>query len=215
MRCKLNTTKVLQNSLPVHEAVFSSIEDPSRSLTLKLWVERAEVSVYANRAPSSASASPLISETLYALRLWRLADQADSDSEAEDPYENEQREKEEKEKVRIYHPLPYICTEVHTSLESANRAAKRVQIELSHEKAPKSLQAQWQVANLRELNNKLEDLCSEAEEGDDESGAPSLFEYEEGRRRGCWRSMFRGVGHNGFDFELLVTSVGVSGPRNI
>jgi hypothetical protein len=215
MRCKLNTTKVLQNSLPVHEAVFSSIEDPSRSLTLKLWVERAEVSVYANRAPSSASASPLISKTLYALRLWRLADQADSDSEAEDPHENEQREKEEKEKVRIYHPLPYICTEVHTSLESANRAAKRVQIELSHEKAPKSLQAQWQVANLRELNNKLEDLCSEAEEGDDESGAPSLFEYEEGRRRGCWRSMFRGVGHNGFDFELLVTSVGVSGPRNI
>ncbi|KAF3039275.1 hypothetical protein E8E11_001294 [Didymella keratinophila] len=217
VRCRSTTTRVLENGLSVHEAAFTSIENPSRSLTLKLWVERAEVSVYANHTPSLTPTTPLIGKTIYALRLWRLVERADSDSdsEAEDDNDDEAQEKGEKERFRIYHPLPHICTEVHTSLESANRAAKRVQIELSHEKTPKSMQAHLQLQNLRKLNEKLEDLRKETEEGDDESGGPSLFEYEEGRRRGCWKSTFRGVGYNGFDFELLVTSVGVSGPRNI
>ena len=220
MRCTSTTSRVLDNGLSVHEALFTSIDDPSRSLTLKLWIERAEVSVYANHMPSLAPTAPLISKTLYALRLWRLAEQADSNSDPgaeDDDDDGEQGEHEEKDKeqFRIYHPLPHICTELHTSLESANRAAKRVQIELSHEKAPKSMQAQWQLSNLRELNEKLEDLRQETEDGDNEGGRPSRFEYEEGRRRGCWRSKFKGVGHNGYDFELLVTSVGVSGPRNV
>ncbi|KAJ4369534.1 hypothetical protein N0V86_009370 [Didymella sp. IMI 355093] len=220
MRCRSTTSKVLDNGLLVHEATFIDIEDPSRTLSFKLWVDRAEVSVYANHTPPHTSASPLISKTLYALRLWRLKDGAmdsnlDSESETEDVDEDEERQVEEKEQIRAYHPFPQICTEIHTSLESANRAAKRVQIELSHEREPKSMQAQWQIQNLRELNEKLEDLRREVEEVEEETGGLSLFEYEEGRRRGCWRSIFRGAGVAGFDFELLVTSVGVSGPRNI
>lgn len=220
MRCKSTTSRVLVNGLSVHEATLISIDDPSKTVTVKLWVERAEVSLYANHTPSLTPTAPLIGKTLYALRLWRLAERADSesDSEAEDDSDNDNEDggHEEKEQIRIYHPLPHICTEVHTSLDSANRAAKRVQIELSHEKAPKSLQAQWQLDDLRDLNKKLEDLRSEAAEKDDgESETPSSFEYEQNRRRGCWKSKFRGVGHDGVEFELLVTSVGVSGPRNI
>jgi hypothetical protein len=217
MRCRTTTSRVLDKGLSVHKVAFTNIEDPSRSLTLKLWVERAEVSVYANHTPSLTSTEHLISKTLYALRLWRLTEQTDSgsESEADGDNEDEERGKQEKEQFRIYHALPHICTELHTSLESANRAAKRVQIELSHEKAPKSMQAHLQRQNLRELNEKLEDLRLEMEDGENESGKPSRFEYEEGRRRGCWRSKFKGVGYNGYDFELLVTSVGVSGPRNV
>lgn len=215
MQCELTTTKVLDDDLSVHEGVFISIEDPSKILTLRLWVERAEVSVYAN-TPSPTSTSLLISKTLYALRLWRLVEEAaDSDSEDEDEDEDGNEEKE-KELIRIYHPLPHICTELHTSLESANRAARRVQIELSHEKEPKSLQAKWQTENLRKLNEKLADLGREFDEvGEDESGSPGLFKYEEGRGRGCWRSVFDGFGLGSYKFELLVTSVRVSGPRNL
>jgi hypothetical protein len=224
MRCRSTTSKVLDNGLSVHEATFINIEDPSSTLSFKLWVERAEVSVYANHTPPHTSASPLISKTLYALRLWRLKDKAtdsdpDSGSEAEDDDadddEDKERGVEEKEQVRTYHPFPQVCTELHTSLESANRAAKRVQIELSHERDPKSMQAQWQLQNLRELNEKLADLRREVGHAEGETGGLSLFEFEEGRRRGCWRSVFRGAGVAGFDFELLVMSVGVSGPRNI
>ncbi|KAF3033890.1 hypothetical protein E8E12_003591 [Didymella heteroderae] len=222
MRCPSTTSKFLDNGLSVYEAMFVSIDDPSKTMTLKIWVERAEVSVYANHTSSPTPTAPLISKTLYMLRLWRLVEHvsdsnSDSDVKDEDQGDMEDGEgkKGEKEQGRLYHPLPHICTEVHTSLESANRAAKRVQIELSHERKPKTLQAHWQCKNLRELNEKLEDLRSEVDESEEESRGLSLFEYEEGRRRGCWRSVFRGVGPKGYDFELLVTKVGVSGPRNI
>ncbi|KAF1925681.1 uncharacterized protein M421DRAFT_423510 [Didymella exigua CBS 183.55] len=216
MRCQSTTTKILHTGISVYEATMLSIDDPSKTLTLRLWVERAEVSVYANHTPSASPTAPLISKVLYALRLWRLVDEAtatDSDSDAEDDNEDEEQQKDEGKQIRIYHPLPQICTQLHTTLESANRAARRVQIELSHEKAPKPFQANWQAQKLRELNGKLVDLCREVEEAA-ESGAPSLVEDEAGGRRGYWSSTFQ-VGPGGPVFELLVASVGVSGLRNL
>jgi hypothetical protein len=67
------------------------------------------------------------------------------------------------------------------------------------------------------LNNKLQTLRNESndDEGENGGGGVSLFEYEEGRRKGCWRSVFDEFGLGGERFEVLVCRVGVSGPRNL
>ncbi|KAF2624772.1 hypothetical protein BU25DRAFT_493415 [Macroventuria anomochaeta] len=224
MQCKSTTTQIDKYGLAACEGTFEGTEDPSKSLTLKLWVERAEVGVHENLTPSAISTSPFISRTVYALRLWKLinagsSEESESESEAEDKDEDDDADIEKigKEQIRIYHPLPNVCTEVYTSLDAANRAAKRVQIKLSHEKEPRAMQKQWQTHNLHELNGKIEKLRKElnGEGGDDENGSPSLFEYEEGRRKGCWRSMFNGSGLGADRFELLVLRVALSGPRNL
>lgn len=127
--------------------------------------------------------------------------------------------KTSRDQLRIYCPLPDVCTEMHTTLDAANRAAKRVQIALSHEKEPRQpMQKQWQGQDLRSLNAKIEELRKEVDGMEDETrdaSAPSLFEFEEGRRKGCWRSVFNGAGLGADRFELLVSKIGVSGPRNL
>ena len=229
LQCRSSTSTIDENELPSCEAKLQSAEDPSKTLSFKLWVSRDEVGLHANHTPPPLAVPSTLSKTVYALRLWKLvADSAnpESDSDASDSEENDDNEEEDghdnksdKESLRIFHPLPHICTEIHTTLDAANRAAKRVQVYLSHEKDPKSpLQQQWQIQNLQKLNGKLDELRREV--GDDKGedggdGGVSLFEFEEGRRRGCWRSVFDGFGVGGERFEVLVCTVGVSGPRNV
>lgn len=229
------SAQVKDDGLSVQQTTFESHEDPSKVMTLKLWIERAEVSIFTNHTPSSTFSPPSIGKTVYAIRLWKLAKttevESDDVGEAEaeddggdgdkDEEDTEDEDTEENESARVHHDLPPICTEIHTTLDAANRAAKRVHIHLSHEKDPsKPLQKQWQIRNLHELNRKIEDLRKEAEDhdSDEEDGPPSLPEYEHGRRKGCWRSVFQGTRNDGReadDYEVLVCKVGVSGPRNL
>ena len=220
---KSMTTQINDHGLSGCEATFTSTEDPNKTFTLALWVERAEVGRYANHTPPANSSPPCISRTVYALRLWKLIDapsneHSESDFESEDEDDDDDIERAGRIQMRIHHPLPNICTEIHTSLDAANRAAKRVQIELSHEKYPKQpLQKQWQTQSLFDLNKKLDDLRKEVDDdkGGEVDASPSLFEYEEGRRKGCWRSMFNGCGLGADRFELLVSTVRLGGPRNL
>ncbi|UPX21034.1 uncharacterized protein EKO05_0011240 [Ascochyta rabiei] len=239
MLCKSTTTTVTDHGLVVCEGKFTNIENPSATLTLKIWVAQNVVGVHGSLSSLSHPQQPLLlSRSVYALRLWRLLDvppsasssssasASDSDSDASTTNEPSQC----KPRVRTYHPLPSIATELHTTLAAANRAAKRVQLALSHEPAPtKSMQKQWQTQNLRALNRKLEGLGQEVDDDDEgrEGGGggaphnvggsrtPNLFEYAAGRRRGCWRSVFNGCELGADAFELLVVRTGISGPRNL
>ncbi|KAH8724347.1 hypothetical protein GQ44DRAFT_709018 [Phaeosphaeriaceae sp. PMI808] len=98
--------------------------------------------------------------------------------------------------ARVYSPLP--CTECYTSLNAANRAAKNVQIKLSHEKNPKMLAKHWQDENLAELNKRA-----------------SAMETAEAEEDKYWKSQFKGAGLSSTEFELIVENVGLCGPRNL
>lgn len=76
-------------------------------------------------------------------------------------------------------------TPCHTS---ATKCTPRPTRRTAHEKAPKSLQAQWQRDDLCDLSKKLEDLRSEAAEDDSESERLGSFEFEQNRRRAAGRA---------------------------
>lgn len=225
---KSSATRTDENGLSTIEGTFESIEDPCKTLSSKFWTQRNEVGTHASPAHSQFQHVPLLSRKVYALRLWKLIDapsysasesDTDSDSNNVDEDGNDLSQKTSRDQLRIYCPLPDVCTEMHTTLDAANRAAKRVQIALSHEKEPRQpMQKQWQGQDLRSLNAKIEELRKEVDGMEDETrdaSAPSLFEFEEGRRKGCWRSVFNGAGLGADRFELLVSKIGVSGPRNL
>jgi len=103
--------------------------------------------------------------------------------------------------IRQYHPIAN-WSEIYTTLEYANRAARRLQIELSHEESPSNpLTVKWQEQNRRELEEQV--LALEAEHQDEEEG------------NGLWRSEFNGCGCGGDRFELLVERTVLGGPRNV
>ncbi|KAF1357223.1 hypothetical protein EJ07DRAFT_157839 [Lizonia empirigonia] len=225
---KSSATRTDENGLSTVEGAFESIEDPCKILSFKVWTQRNEVGTHASPAHSQLQHVPLLSRKVYTLRLWKLIDapsssasesDTDSDSDNGDEDDNDLSKKTSRDQLRVYCPLPDVCTEMHTTLDAANRAAKRVQIALSHEKEPRQpMQKQWQGQDLRSLNAKIEELRKEVDGMEDETSdasAPSLFEFEEGRRTGCWRSVFNGVGLGADRFELLVSKIGVSGPRNL
>lgn len=224
--------QVDDDGLLVQQSTFKCHEDPSKAVILKLWIERAEVSVHANHVPSINFSPSTIGKTVYAVRLWKLlktvnAEGPDGD-EGRDEGEEEGDEDEDEDKsedgdtkdkpARVHHFLPSVCTEIYTTLDAANRAAKRVQVYLSHKDSANPMQKQWQTKNLQELNRKLENLREEMKnnDGTEEDAPPSQLEYEQGRRKGCWRSLFKVIGGgNHDDYEVLVCKVKVSGPRNI
>lgn len=227
MQSTSNRTATDQHGLTRHEAVFKNPYDPSRSTTLTFSVSRAAVGPLANASPETTSFSPVISCEIYALRLWTLLDIA-PDSDSEPDTESVAAES----KVRVYCPLPPVCTELHTTLDAANRAAKRVQFYLSHAQETekeRDFDKQWRARNLAVLNQKVEDLRKEVEEdgggeggeggrlrlegGDEVTRKDGAVVEEGGRRRGYWFSRFAGTELE--EYELRVEPVGVSGPRNL
>lgn len=218
-----------QHGLTRHEAVFKNPYDPSRTTTLTFSVFRAAVGPLAIASPETTSVSPVISCEIYALRLWTLLDLA-PDSDDEPDTESVAADS----KVRVYCPLPPVCTELHTTLDAANRAAKRVQVYLSHvqeTEKERDFEKQWRARNLAVLNQKVEDLRKEGEEdgegeggrlrleGSDGAGTSEVngkgkaVAEEGGRRRGYWFSRFSGTEQE--EYELRIEAVGVSGPRNL
>ncbi|KAG9199069.1 hypothetical protein G6514_009082 [Epicoccum nigrum] len=217
MQSTSSRTATDKHGLTRHEAVFKNPYDPSRTTTLTFSVSRAAVGPLAHASvDTTTSVSPVISREIYALRLWTLLDTApDSDDEpdtASVAVEN---------KVRVHCPLPPVCTELHTTLDAANRAAKRVQFHLSHAKeakGEKQFEKQWRAKNLAELNRNVEELGREVEEegggeGGEGTGKGEAVVGEGGRRRGYWFSRFTGTELE--EYELRVEAVGVSGPRNL
>ncbi|XPT03436.1 hypothetical protein M3J09_012529 [Ascochyta lentis] len=232
MQCNSTATTLTEHGLLACECTFTNMLDPSATLSLKIWVSRNVVGVHGSPSPSHLQHPPLLSRNIYALRLWRLIEtksntDTDSESNSDSDSNTTNETPNNNQRLRTHHPLPPITTDLHTTLPSANRAAKRVQIALSHEEtATQPLQKKWQAQNQRALNQKLEDLEREISDGEQErlgvdrqdeerDNPPSLFEFEAGRRRGCWRSVFHGAGLGADTFELLVVRVGVSGPRNL
>lgn len=224
--------QVDDDGLSVQQSTFRCHEDPSKVLTLKLWIERAEVSVYANHVPSINFSPSTIGKIVYAVRLWKLLktvnaegpdgngghDEREEESDEDEDEDKGEDEDTDDEAARVHHFLPSVCTEIHTTLDAANRAAKRVQIYLSHKESANPMQQQWQTKNLQELNRKLEDLREEIKnnDGTEEDAPPSQLAHEQGRGKGCWRSLFKVIGGgNHDDYEVLVCKVKVSGPRNI
>jgi hypothetical protein len=228
MQSTSSRTGTDQHGLTRHEAVFKNPYDPSRSTTLTFSVSRATVGPLANASADTTSFSPVISCEIYALRLWTLLDIA--------PESDDEPDKEDvaaESKVRVYCPLPPVCTELHTTLDAANRAAKRVQFYLSHAQETekeRDIEKQWRAKNLAVLNQKVEDLRKEVEgDGGGEGGEGGRLRLEGGgregtgkgeavveeggRRRGCWFSRFAGTELE--EYELRVEPVGVSGPRNL
>jgi hypothetical protein len=166
---------------------FSPADYPSKMSYMKISVQRDFVSKLANQAPQTFCGTPLVSSAVYILRLFKLVDGPDtSDSEDSAPPQ-----------LRVHHCVAR--PELYTSLEAANRAARNLQIELSHQKNPgKGSTAAWQEQNIKELNAKITALNSITE--------------GEGK---YWKSSFNGSGRGGDRFELVVEQVGLCGPRNL
>ena len=229
MQSTLSKTVTDQHNLTRHEAVFKNPYDPSRTTTLTFSVSRAAVGPLAIASPETTSVSPVISCEIYALRLWTLLDLA-PDSDDEPDTESVAADS----KVRVHCPLPPVCTELHTTLDAANRAAKRVQVHLSHvqeTEKERDFEKQWRARNLAVLNQKVEDLRKEGEEDREGEGGRLRLEGSDGagtgevngkgkavagegdRRRGYWFSRFSGTELE--EYELRVEAVGGSGPRNL
>ncbi|KAH7408540.1 hypothetical protein DE146DRAFT_378541 [Phaeosphaeria sp. MPI-PUGE-AT-0046c] len=166
---------------------FASVDQPTKKSFLKIWVRRALVSTYAGRTPAEVKHTSFISKTVYVLRLFKLVS-VTAGSEVDDSATADY--------VRVHQP--HSRTECYTTLSGANRAAKSLQVELSHEPNPNSANAPWQNKNLADLNQKAMELEA-ADEGEEK----------------YWTSKFN-AGVLGSDrYELLVVKVGLCGPRNL
>lgn len=182
------TNKPDDHGCSVFLGTFAPIEYPSKKSCIKFWVERHTVSAEAGRTPKELKHTSFVARTLYVLRLFRLLPATpESDGETEDTTGTAAS-------TRAYHPLPH--TECYATLDAANRAAKNVQIEMSHKSNPSKFDEFFQTKNVGELNQKVNDL-RQAEEED---------RY--------WKSRF----HDSrmiSEFELLVEKAGFCGPRNL
>lgn len=182
---------------------ITPFDNPTKKSHLKIWVQRDFVSRLANQTPQALKGTSFISSTCYILRLFKLATQSDAeDSEDSDSDSDSNDSKSDApipEPIRVYHA--HTRPEIYTTLAAANRAARALQIELSHEKEPKdAFSKAFQEKNLRELNAKVVEL----QVGGDRDG-----------ETGCWRSKFNACGLGGDTLELVVEKTGICGPRNL
>jgi hypothetical protein len=177
---------------------ITPFDNPTKKSQLKIWVQRDFVSRFAKQAPQALKGTSFISSTCYILRLFKLATQSDAEDSDTDPDSHDGKgDAPIPEPIRVYHA--HNRPEIYTTLAAANRAARALQIELSHEKEPKdAFSKAFQENNLRELNAKVVQLQA-AGDGED----------------GCWRSKFNACGLGGDSLELVVEKTGICGPRNL
>jgi hypothetical protein len=181
------TNKRDDHGCNTHTGTFAPFDYPGKQSHIKLWVQRDYVSAYAGRtAQEMANQTSFVAKTVYVLRLFQLLA---PESESEDS-------STATEAKRVFYPLTR--TECYTTLEAANRAAQKMQIELSHKANPTAMDALWQKKNAEELREKLKGL-EEAGEGGEK----------------FWKSDFNGSGLGSVSFELVVEKVGLCGPRNL
>ncbi|KAF1831252.1 hypothetical protein BDW02DRAFT_62130 [Decorospora gaudefroyi] len=180
-------------SCSILAGTFSPFDYPTRKSYLKIWVQRNCVSKFANQTPQALKGTLFISNTSYILRLFKLITTSGSeDSDSEDSSDEEPRPC-----MRVYQP--HARPEIYTTREAANRAARNLQIELSHEKEPTNVMTKtFQEKQLVELNAKVFALASVEDDGD-----------------GCWRSQFNACGLGGDSLELVVEKATICGPRNV
>lgn len=171
---------------------FASIMYPGRKSWMKIWAQRDRVSELAGSVPSEMKHTTFVAKTAYILRLFKLVSPTNEDGEAND----------QATPLRVYHPTD--AAECYTTLDAAHRAAKQLQIELSHEKRPDVITdkwratEKWQAGQIEELNTFLRQL-SKVQRG----------------QGGYWESEFNGVGLGSNKFQLLVEEVKLCGPRNL
>jgi hypothetical protein len=173
-------------------STFTSLQDRVKRHYHKIWVERRAVPK--NPAHIITPRIPFINKTLYILRLCKVIQPDDEDTSTSIPtppileYQN------------LSTPTMRqngLFSEITTVLDDANRAARRLQITLSHKKDPSSeAEKKWQEEDNRKLRDKVHALDSTL-----------------GGSEGYWKSEFNGLG--GERYRLVVEPVGVSGPRNI
>ncbi|KAJ4318864.1 hypothetical protein N0V94_004194 [Neodidymelliopsis sp. IMI 364377] len=223
-----------EHGLATYEAAFTSIEDQSKVLGLKIWVSRNTVGVHANYTPSTFAHARLVSRTVYLLCLSRLVPAVPSSrtsrvsspsysSSSSSGDDNDDDNLTNPQTLRIHHPLPSLTAALHTTLDAANRAARRVQIALSHEREPRGMQVQWQTKDLQELDERLERLRRKAENDgavvteEQRADSDNIKEIGDGNAtaKGCWISTFNGLGLGSDKFQLRIEAVRLVGPRNL
>jgi hypothetical protein len=184
-------TKRDKHGCETHTGTFASIGNPDRLLHVRLWVRRDRVSVFANQEPVRMNLTPFTMKSAFIVRLFKLVPVASSASCPGASHASDAR-------IRVYHPLQR--TEVYTTLESANCAARDVQVELSHDlKATGEASVKTRELDIRELNARLY-VLNGTTDGDG----------------GYWKSRFSGWGVQPVDdYELVVEEVGLCGPRNL
>ncbi|OAK97127.1 hypothetical protein IQ06DRAFT_350826 [Phaeosphaeriaceae sp. SRC1lsM3a] len=165
---------------------FAPVDHPGKKCFLQVWVRRALVSTYAGQTPKDVKYTSFISKTVYVLRLFKLMCV---------PTESE-GDKTVADYVRVHHP--HSRTECYTTLGGANRAAKNLQVELSHKSNPSHMDTVWQSKDLAELNQRVMDL---------EAAGDGEAKY--------WKSSFNASGLGSDRYELLVEMVTLCGPRNL
>ena len=172
-------------------------DNPIKKIYFKIWVQRDIVSKFANQTPQTLKVTSFISSTCYILRLFNLAEQADT--EGSDASDSEDSDSPACEPVRVYqsHSRP----EIYTTLDAANRAARALQIELSHEREPKDeFSRAFQEKNLKELDTKLRELQSRELDGGND---------------GCWKGKFNACGLGADTLEVVVEKTSICGARNL
>ncbi|KAI4637331.1 hypothetical protein J4E83_000146 [Alternaria metachromatica] len=179
---------------------ITPFDNPANTSHLKIWVQRDLVSTLANQTPQAIKGTSFISSTCYIVRLFKLitqADAEDSSSSSSSDAGTDSSDPPTQEPIRAYHA--HTRPEIYTTLSAANRAARALQIQLSHEKEPKdALSKAFQEKNLQELNAKVVQLQSPSDEGG-----------------GCWKSRFNACGLGGDSLELVVEKTSLCGPRNL
>jgi hypothetical protein len=169
---------------------FSPVEYPSRKSYLRIWVERNAASTHTDRLPPRQA--HFLAKTVFILRMRKVID---PESEDEDKDKDKDNSDDVPNPIRVYHALPDGYAELYTTLDAANRAARRLQVEISHEKEPANdMQRLWQEKNLRELYDKV---------------------YKLEKEGGHWQSRCNEVRLGGDRFELVVEQTRLSGPRNL
>ncbi|RAR08096.1 hypothetical protein DDE82_002427 [Stemphylium lycopersici] len=190
------------NGCAVFTTHIAPYDYPAKKNHIKIWVQRHAVSRFANRTPQSLQGPSFISSTGYILRLFKLlappdsSSSSDSDTPSADPASDDANEGSQAPlRVHRAHARPG----VYTTIASANRAARNLQIELSHEKEPRRAMTRiFQQRDLETLNAKLLALDSAARP-----------------EHGCWRSRFNACGRGGDGLELVVEETRICGPRNV
>jgi hypothetical protein len=184
---------------------ITPFDNPARKSHVKIWVQRDLVSKLANQTPQALKGTSFISSTCYILRLFKLTTPLDtedssscsSSSSSSSSTSTNSTDLPIQEPLRTYqaHTRP----EIYTTLSAANRAARALQIQLSHEKEPKTAMSKaFQQKNLEELDAKVVQLLSSTDAGG-----------------GCWSSRFNACGLGGDSLELVVEKTAVCGPRNL
>jgi hypothetical protein len=223
-----------ENNCVSFTGIFSNVDGEviGRKNYLNIWVQR-EISHEDHRALDEGT--QFINNTLYILRLCKLTyPEANEEISPPSCLRATSALVPTREPLLSYISLSSQCfrqlgifSELYTIKDSANHAARKLQLALSHQPDPMSIEMRkWQDSEHSRLAQKLLDLekAKLSISARDNGGvdAPSLASTENGdgkssekksEQEGCWWSEFNGL--DGERYRLIVENIEVNGPRNI